>query len=71
VGAKSAERGCECEGKSERVYKGGKVEESGPSMCYVRQLSLSLSLSVCVYSVGLQINPVGFILSEWDSGALQ
>lgn len=26
---------------------------------------------VCEYSVGPQINPVGFILSEWDSGALQ
>lgn len=25
----------------------------------------------CAYPVGLQINPVGFILSEWDSGALQ
>lgn len=51
------ERGCECQ--SER--KTCKREEEW-SVCYV---------SVCVCSVGLQINPVGFILSEWDSGALQ
>lgn len=73
--AQVRERGCECQ--RERKWKARIKERKGERewpVCYVsvaRRVCVYFFVYVCVYFVGLQINPVGFILSEWDSGALQ